>query len=155
MGDGRANLEMKMEEMVKDLLNEYVVTDDDFKVSAPATMNVVKSIFGHTLTEQQLSKLNGYDGVVALFSVETGLSFDKPNVGVKLKSGSVERRSNMKERAQPTIVKLEPWLGKPVLEVWQGIDQFKNIYGDRSIYVCCFFGLKENKFPTFVTEKAN
>ena len=142
-----------MEGMVKDLLNEYVVTDDDFRVSAPATVNVVKSIFGHTLTEQQLSKLNGYDGVVALFSVETGLSFDKPNVEVKLKSDSVERRSSMKERAQPTIAKLEPWLGKPVLEVWQGIDQFKNIYGDRSIYVCCFFGLKEEEFPTFVTEK--
>lgn len=139
-----------LEGMVKNLLNEYVVTDKTFRVSAPSGVAEAKTVFGHALTEQQLAKLAGFDGIVALFSVEavpTGKNGDN-----RVKSGSVERRANMKEEARDTIAKLEPWLGKPVLEVWQGIDQFKNIFGDRSIYVCCFFGLKEEEFPTFVTE---
>lgn len=150
---GRTDLDNRLEGMVKNLLNEYVVTDKTFRVSAPSGVGEVKTVFGHTLTEQQLAKLAGFDGIVALFSVEAVPAGERGDN--KLKPDSVQRRANLRGRAQQTIAKLEPWLGKPVLEVWQGIDQFKNIFGDRSIYVCCFFGLKEEEFPTFVTEKAN
>lgn len=72
---------------------------------------------------------------------------------VDLKKNSVERRRNMKDDAQETIDALEPYIGKPVVEIWEGLDQWKNIFGNRSIYVCCFFVLDESGFTNIVTEK--
>ena len=37
--------------------------------------------------------------------------------------------------------------------IWEGLDQWKNIFGNRSIYVCCFFVLDESGFTNIVTEK--
>ena len=39
------------------------------------------------------------------------------------------------------------------MEIWEGLDQWKNIFGNRSIYVCCFFVLDESGFTNIVTEK--
>ena len=49
---GRTDLDNLLEGMVKNLLNEYVVTDKTFRVSAPSGVAEAKTVFGHALTEQ-------------------------------------------------------------------------------------------------------
>lgn len=55
-----------------------------------------------------------------------------------------EKRAQYKEQAQATIKALEPYVGKPIVEVWESYDNWKNIFGNRSMYICCMFGLNED-----------
>lgn len=144
--EGDSRLSFKLEKMVQNLLNEFVVEDKTFRVSTPVGIDAVKRIFGHALTPKHLGTLAKHDGIVVLFSDELQHGeFQK-----ELKHGSVERRNEMKGRARETISRLEKYLGKPILEVWEGIDQWKNIFGNRSIYVCCMFALDESGFTNIV-----
>lgn len=153
---GSSKLSYRLEKMVQNLLNEFVIKDKTFRVSTPVNIDTIKRIFGHSLSPKQINELVGHDGIVALFSDESERVYHEPKgylAGyhtVDLKKNSVERRRNMKEQAQETIKQLEKYLGKPVVEVWEGIDEWKNIFGNRSIYVCCMFVLDESGFSNIV-----
>lgn len=155
---GNSKLTYKLEKMTQNLLNEFVVKDKTFRVSTPVGPDVVKRIFGHALTPKHLNEIEKHDGVVVLFTDESEVNIHKenPNVApyrtVDLKKDSVERRKQMKENAQGTIAALEKYLGKPIIEVWEGLDQWKNIFGNRSMYICCIFALDESGFTNIVVE---
>jgi hypothetical protein len=55
-----------------------------------------------------------------------------------------EKRSQYKEQASETIQALEPYIGKPIVDVWESYDPRQNIFGNRSLYICCMFGLNED-----------
>lgn len=144
--EGDSKLSYRLEKMVQNLLNEFVIEDKTFRVSTPVGIEVIKRIFGHALTPKHLGTLSKHDGIVVLFSDES----QPGKFQMELKPGSVERRNEMKSKAQDIISKLEKYLGKPVLDVWEGIDQWKNIFGNRSIYICCMFALDESGFTNIV-----
>lgn len=143
---GRTKLGYKLEQLTMRLLNKFVIEDKTFKISAPADSDTIKRIFGNTLTPKQLGVLEKQDGVLCLF-VDNSV---RGKWRTELDPDVKEKRAQYKEQAQETIKALEPYVGKPIVEVWESYDNWKNIFGNRSMYICCMFGLNEDGWQGLV-----
>lgn len=93
--------------------------------------------------------MSGHDGYVALY-VDDIVRGQYENVP---KPGMTRDRREYAERSKPVIELLSRIFGsKPLLEVQQGIDINPNIFGARSTYLCCVWGIDETGFANFVKE---
>lgn len=137
---GRTNLSYKLEQLTMKLLNDFVIKDKTFKISAPGDSETIKRIFGNTLTPKQMAILEKQDGVLCLFVDNSVRGKWQMEIDPEVR----EKRSQYKEQAQETIQALEPYIGKPIVDVWESYDSRKNIFGNRSLYICCMFGLNED-----------
>jgi hypothetical protein len=54
---GRTKLSYKLEQLTMKLLNDFVIKDKTFKISAPGDSETIKRIFGNTLTPKQMAVL--------------------------------------------------------------------------------------------------
>lgn len=52
MGDSK--LGYRLEKLVQNLLNQFVIKDKKFRVSTPVNIDIIKRIFGHALTPKQI-----------------------------------------------------------------------------------------------------
>ena len=145
----RTKLSYRTEDLLRKVVNEYVIQDKTFRMSAPTTLDTIKYIFGNSLSEGQLQKMSGHDGYVALY-VDDIVRGQYENVP---KPGMMKERREYAERSKPVIELLSGIFGsKPLLEVQQGIDINPNIFGARSTYLCCVWGIDETGFANFVKQ---
>lgn len=50
----RTKLSYRTEDLLRNVVNEYVIQDKTFRMSAPTTLDTIKYIFGNSLSEGQL-----------------------------------------------------------------------------------------------------
>lgn len=147
--NSRTNLGYRTEDLLRRVVNEYVIQDKTFRMSAPTTLETIKYVFGNSLSEGQLRKMSGHDGYVALY-VDDVVRGEYENVP---KPAAARDRRDYAARSKPVIDLLSGIFGsKPLLEVQQGIDINPNIFGARSTYLCCVWGIDETGFANFVKE---
>lgn len=143
---GDTKLNFTLEKLVQRLVNDGILKGTGFRISTPTNVDRIKRLFGHALSDGQLQKLSGHDGIVCLFSMET---VQKDREQKMLPDRAIERRTKRRYAgAVPMLV--EKYFGKPVLELNEATDMSKGFFGDVSYMVHCFFALDESSSANFV-----
>ena len=132
-------------DLFRNVINEKVITNKDFKISFPMDKDMLIRIFGHTLSTSQIQKLGNHTTYIILFSNEI-MHDDKKGV-YRIKDNPVKRRREIASSIENTIEEISDLVRRrPIMDVFQAIDKKIGLFGTGSIYVCCIWALDNDGY---------